>query len=229
MCPGNGATLLAPPVKVEAAAEVWQRSPPAAFPLDPISHADRRTDLAAILTRGNHKSARGHEQKLIGMLKEEVARGWQLPLPKEAALELPGCKVAPLGVVSQWTIGEDGSRKPKLRLTHDQSFNATKGKRRSVNDRVRADELAPARFGRASDVRLLPRRSLRHIKREGSEAAGGRAAPRTAPDRATSGRRTPRVGWEVNTRRMTVSLVPPTSTRHGPSSFSRCSRVPIVG
>ena len=83
------------------------------------------------------------------MLKDEVERGWQLPLPKEAALELPGCEVAPLGVVLLWTIGKDGSRKPKLRLTHDQSFNATKGKRRSVNDRVRTDELTPARFGRA--------------------------------------------------------------------------------
>ena len=74
-------------------------NPGGGFPLDPILDADRRTDLAAILTRGNHKSARGHEQKLIGLLKDEVKRGWQLPLQKEAALEMPGCEVAPLGVV----------------------------------------------------------------------------------------------------------------------------------
>jgi hypothetical protein len=126
----------------------------AEFPLSPISDADRRTDLHTILARGNHKSARGHEAKLAIMLKEEVSRGWQLPLPKEAALELPGCEVAPLGVVSQWTIDESGSRKPKLRLTHDQSFNPTKGERRSVNDRVITAELTPARFGRAL-MRLL--------------------------------------------------------------------------
>ena len=88
------------------------------------------------------------------MLKDEVSRGWQLLLPKEAALELPGCELAPLGVVSQWTIGADGTRQPKLRLTHDQSFNATRGEQRSVNDRVLADELTPARFGRAL-LRLL--------------------------------------------------------------------------
>ena len=63
--------------------------------------------------------------------------------------DLPGCEVAPLGVASQWTIGEDESRQPKLRLTHDQSFNATKGQSRSVNDRVLTDNLMPAHFGRA--------------------------------------------------------------------------------
>ena len=84
-----------------------------------------------------------------------MGRGWQLPLPKEAALEIPpGCEVAPLGVVAQWTIDESGNRKPKLRLTHDQSFNPTRGEQRSVNDRVVTSELTPARFGRAL-MRLL--------------------------------------------------------------------------
>ena len=140
------AALLAP---LLSAHPLWPRfferiTVGADFPLTPISETDRRTDLQAILSRGNHKSARGHETKLLAMLKEEVERGWQLPLPKEAALELPGCEVAPLGVVSQWTIEADGSRRPKLRLTHDQSFNATSGERRSVNDRVITDELTPA-------------------------------------------------------------------------------------
>ena len=44
---------------------------------------------------------------------------------------------------------EGGSRQPKLRLTHDQSFNSTKGQNQSVNDRVLTDDLTPARFGRA--------------------------------------------------------------------------------
>ncbi|KAI2509946.1 hypothetical protein MHU86_4511 [Fragilaria crotonensis] len=121
----------------------------AEFPLRDISDAERLTDVAACLARGNHKSARGHEAKLLDMLKDEVRRGWQLPLPKEAALELPHCEVAPLGVVSQSTVGADGAKETKLRLTHDQSFNATRGTRRSVNDRVDADRLTPARFGRA--------------------------------------------------------------------------------
>jgi hypothetical protein len=40
------------------------------------------------------------------MLKDEVERGWQLPLPEEATLEIPGCEVAPLGMVVQTTIDE---------------------------------------------------------------------------------------------------------------------------
>ncbi len=69
------------------------------------------------MARGNHKSARGHEAKLLEMLKDEEKRGWQLPLPKEAALELPHCEVAPLGMVSQTTISADGAKETKLRLT----------------------------------------------------------------------------------------------------------------
>ena len=119
----------------------------AEFPLLDIPDADRLADVASSLARCNHKSARGHEAKLLEMLKDEVKRGWQLPLPKEAALELPHCEVAPLGVVSQTTLGADRTRETKLRLTHDQSFNATRGMRRSVNDRMDADRLTPARFG----------------------------------------------------------------------------------
>jgi hypothetical protein len=106
-------------------------------------------DVTATLTRGNHKSVRGYGAKLLEMLKDEAKRGWQLPLPKEAALELPLIEVAPLAMVSQTTIGADGAKETKLRLTHDQSFNASRGVRRSVNDRVVTERLTPARLGRA--------------------------------------------------------------------------------
>ncbi len=68
------------------------------------------------------KSAQGHEAKLIDMLKEEVERGWQLPLPKSAALMIKGCEVAPLGMVTQTTINEKGNAKPKVRLTQALEF-----------------------------------------------------------------------------------------------------------
>ena len=80
------------------------------IPLVDIPDAERLTDVIATLARGDHKSARGHEAKLLEMLKDEVKRGWQLPLPKEAALELPHCEVAPLGIVSPTTIGADGAK-----------------------------------------------------------------------------------------------------------------------
>ena len=57
------------------------------------------------------------------MLKEEVKRGWQLLLPKEATVEIPDFEVAPLGMVVQTTIDEVCDPQRKLRLTHNQSFN----------------------------------------------------------------------------------------------------------
>jgi hypothetical protein len=55
----------------------------AEFPLlVDIPDAARLADVTATLARGNHKSARGHKAKLLEMLKAEVKRGWQLPLPK---------------------------------------------------------------------------------------------------------------------------------------------------
>jgi len=121
----------------------------AAFPLRDISDSDRLRAVQANLARGNHKSAQIHEQKLISMLKDEVERGWQLLLPKEAALEIPGCEIAPLGMVVQSTIDERGNPKEKLRLTHDQSFNPKGMDGCSVNDRVDETTLTPARFGKA--------------------------------------------------------------------------------
>ena len=121
----------------------------AEFPLRDIADADRIADVTANLARGNHKSAQGHEAKLIDMLKEEVERGWQLPLPISAALMIKGCEVAPLGMVAQTTIDEKGNAKSKFRLTHDQSFNPSRNERRSVNNRVDASQLTVARFGKA--------------------------------------------------------------------------------
>ena len=121
----------------------------AAFPLRAIADSDRLADVSANLARGNHKSALGHETKLISMLKDEVERGWQLPLPREAALEIKDCEVAPLGMVVQSTIDEKGQAKEKFRLTHDQSFNPGRTDGRSVNDRVDSSQLTVARFGKA--------------------------------------------------------------------------------
>jgi hypothetical protein len=112
----------------------------AEFPLREITDADRIADVHANLARGNYKSAQGHEAKLINMLKEEVERGWKQPLPRSATLMIKGCEVAPLGMVAQTTIDKNGNAKSKFRLTHDQSFNPSRTKKRSVNDGVDASQ-----------------------------------------------------------------------------------------
>jgi hypothetical protein len=58
----------------------------AQFPLRPILNSNRRTALKAALSRGNDKLAPGHKATLRTMMKDKVEKGWQLPLPKEAAL-----------------------------------------------------------------------------------------------------------------------------------------------
>jgi hypothetical protein len=121
----------------------------AEFPLREIADADRIADVHANLTRGNHKSAQDHEARLIDMLKEEVERGWQLPLPRSAALLIKGCEVAPLCMVAQTTIDEKGNAKSKFSLTHDQSFNPSRTEKHNMNNRVDASQLTVARFGRA--------------------------------------------------------------------------------
>ena len=117
----------------------------AAYPVDPISDDDRLADLVAAIEYGNHKSARTQGEMLLGILDKEVSKGWQLPLPVDKLLDIPRCVVGPLGVAHQETIDAFGQRIPKDRVTHDQSFVFASG--RSVNNRVRTEELTQCRYG----------------------------------------------------------------------------------
>ena len=119
----------------------------ATFPLRPLQEHDRMSDLKLALTRGNHKSATIAIDKVEGLLRKEVQRGWQLPLPPDKLVQLPGAIVAPLGLVSQATINDRGEVIPKDRITHDQSFNYSANN--SVNSRVIPESLTPCRYGTA--------------------------------------------------------------------------------
>jgi hypothetical protein len=79
----------------------------AEFPLGNTSNDDRLADVTASLARANHKSASGHKAKLFEMLMDEVRQ-------KEAAFELPHCEVAPMGMVSETTIGANRAKKTIL-------------------------------------------------------------------------------------------------------------------
>ena len=100
----------------------------------------------------------------MSMLKEEVDRGWQLPLPKETALEIPGFEVALLGMVVQTTINKEGDLQRKLRQTHDQSFNPKGTSGHSVHDRLDETILTPARFGKVFSQFLYHISYLRRVK-----------------------------------------------------------------
>jgi hypothetical protein len=128
----------------------------AAFPLLDIPDEDRFSSVRANLAN--------HEHSQISMLKGEAERGWQRPQPKEAALIIPGCEVAPLGMVAQTTIDEGGELQRKQRLTPDQSFSPKGSSSRSVNDRVDKTTSTPARFGKAFSRFLYHISYLRKIK-----------------------------------------------------------------
>jgi hypothetical protein len=119
------------------------------YALQPITEADRLEDIRANLMRGNHQSAKQHADRIKQMMESEVTNGWQLILPRIAIFLLPGAVLGPLGIVSQDTISELGEIVPKWRLTHDQSFNVIPKTERSVNDRVKWEELTPCRYGTA--------------------------------------------------------------------------------
>jgi hypothetical protein len=89
--------------------------------------------------------------KLTEMLKDEVEKGWQLPLPLMQHWNYPaGCEVTPLGMEVQSTIDKWGRTQKKHRLTPDQTFSPSGGEEgRSVNDRVDKTKLTGMQFGKA--------------------------------------------------------------------------------
>jgi hypothetical protein len=113
------------------------------YALEPLTEAERLEDIRANMLRGNHQSAKQHSNRIQEMMESEVTNGWQLILPKLATFLLAGAVLGPLGIVSQETISERGEIISKWRLTHDQSFNVIPKTIRSVNDRVKWEELTP--------------------------------------------------------------------------------------
>jgi len=116
----------------------------ASFPLSEISQDDRKQDLVFHSDRGNHKSAILNKDKLREMIKEDVERGFSLPLPITALHFIPNASLAPLGCVKQSSIDMLGNRVVKYRMTHDQSFPGPSSL--SVNLRVQHEKLPPIRY-----------------------------------------------------------------------------------
>jgi len=116
------------------------------WPLDQITTSDRLAKNEELIARGNHKSAKKYVSDLASTLEKEVQQGWMIPLPLDYVSHLRNGELAPVGMDDkQWSELPDGSKKPKLRLTHDQSFPTLRGK--SVNARVLFDDLDPLYYG----------------------------------------------------------------------------------
>jgi hypothetical protein len=127
------------------------------WPLAPIPSSVKKTKNVELIIRGNHKSANKYRAELKETLEKEVSQGWMIPLPLEYISYLRNGELAPVGMDNkQCSVLPDGSMIPKLRLTHDQSFNTSQGK--SVNDRV----LTVRILGGKSDIKAAYRRVSLH-------------------------------------------------------------------
>jgi hypothetical protein len=67
----------------------------ATFTLDDILDSDRLSDLIFHSNRGNHKSASKHHKALQEIIRDDVERGFALPLPVTALHFLPKASLAP--------------------------------------------------------------------------------------------------------------------------------------
>ena len=102
-----------------------------------LSPDERRDEVTAMLARGNHKSAQLERDRVSELLAKDVTHGFTIPLPISVVKLIPGAMVQPLGLVQQWTVGQDGERKAKFRLTQDLSFSTDrKSKPTAINARV---------------------------------------------------------------------------------------------
>jgi len=116
------------------------------WPLLPISNEERVTKNIEFIARGNHKSAIKYNDEYLKIVKAEISQGWMFPIPLHYINTLMHGELAPVGIDDKvWSEQADGSKKRKLRLTHDQSFEASCGS--SVNGRVIKEKLAPLFYG----------------------------------------------------------------------------------
>ena len=86
-----------------------------------LSEVERMGEVKAMLVRVNHKSAQ------VGrLITKDVLHGFTIPIPVGIVELIPGAMVEPLGLAKQFTIGPDGERVIKYRLTQGLSFSSDK-------------------------------------------------------------------------------------------------------
>ena len=102
-----------------------------------LSEEERAKEVKAMLARGNHKSAQEEQGQVGKLIAKDVLHGFTIPIPVGIVEAIPGAMVQPLGLVKQWTVGLDGERVIKYRLTQDLSFSSDRtAEPVSINARV---------------------------------------------------------------------------------------------
>jgi hypothetical protein len=100
-----------------------------------LSDENRKAELAAIMTRGNHQSVQEDSEEVAKLLAKDVQHGFSLPVTPDVVPDIAKAMVQPAGVVKQFSLQEDGSRTLKQRFTQDLSFPLTSPDA-SVNNQI---------------------------------------------------------------------------------------------
>jgi len=101
-----------------------------------LSEFERLEEFDAQFERGNHKSASQENEAVAqGLLESDVKHGFALPIQAGKLRLVKGVHLQPGGMVEQFGLNADGSRKRKRRFTHDLSFSITQ-QDASINERV---------------------------------------------------------------------------------------------
>ena len=79
------------------------------WPLLKLNEDERQKDVDKALTFGNHKGASLRKETLRTMISEKVCHSYMLPLPLSKITKIPGILLAPLNIVRQNTIDEEGN------------------------------------------------------------------------------------------------------------------------
>ena len=119
------------------------------YPMEnPPDDKTRLSDIKAMMTRGNHKSALTLENRTAVQKTyiNEVLHGWLIFLLRQTIFKIKVASVISLGVADQFTINEKGERTIKRRVTHDCTFSFPSGDYRVKLCSVRHHDLAENRW-----------------------------------------------------------------------------------
>jgi len=111
-----------------------------------LSEEERNDEFEAQFDRGNHQSALADMDQVIKLLHNDVRHGFAVPIKASELHRVIGVHLQPGGIVSQFSINGDGTRKLKKRFTHDLSFSLTQDKV-SINDRIDMDQYPDMVYG----------------------------------------------------------------------------------
>ena len=87
-----------------------------------IRRKKKETDMKETLYFGNHKGVVRNPILLRKLIEKDVAHGYGLVLPLSKIDRIPGVLLAPMNIMTQNIIDDNGRIVEKDRLTHDQSY-----------------------------------------------------------------------------------------------------------